>query len=180
MYEMGGHLLCLDCYERVQHLAFQELEQLAAAYNLAAADMEFISGVPMSIPRMRIPQRPVHYNPVNINIDRSVVGAVNTGQIHQLDVAVTHFAQSGNTELSKALQELTQAVVSDHEMEKAVRDQILEQLSFLVAQAGARPEQKIFSVAKVVIQSLSKIISTVPSLITLWEKLRLLLETAFS
>jgi hypothetical protein len=48
----------------------------------------------------------------NISVEGSVVGAINTEELHKLDLAMTDISASGNPMLAGHLQALTQAVVN--------------------------------------------------------------------
>jgi hypothetical protein len=171
MYQLSkGALICLECVDRFQ------LEQNAAMTNFLLGEMESITGIPLGSlePRMEIPKVVPHRQPMtftNIRIDRSVVGAINTGQAQAIDVALSYVKQNGDPGLSELLQEFTQAVLDNRELDQAMRKAIIEQLSFLISQTLAKPEQKRPSIVNAVLKSIKEGLSTVSGLIALWEKL---------
>jgi len=166
--------LCLNCYERHHAIVQQEIENNLAMANQAAAEMESLTGFP--VPRIAIPPRvqPMTFN--HIRIDRSNVGVVNTGHAHQIDAVVTTTEKAGDSQLSQALREFTQAVIDSNEIEKATRDAIIEHLSFLASQVAT--EEKQPSVARTVLSETGKIVGTISTLLTLWNQLEPLLKGA--
>lgn len=169
-----GLLLCLDCYERLQSIMNRQFEQNAAMLNFLFGEMEMMTGVPLG-PRIRIPQPVIQNAPMtfnNIQVDRSAIGAINTGHAQVIDVALSYIKQTGDPALSVALKEFTQAVLDNQEIEETSRTAILEQLRFLSEQAVASQERKQRSVARAVLEDLAKAVSSVSGLVSLWEKLK--------
>jgi hypothetical protein len=174
----NGVLICLECMDRFQ------LEQTAARIHFLLGKVESIAGVPyggigphVQIPR--VPDRqPITFN--NIRVDRSVVGAINTDQAQAIEAALSHAKQSGDPVFSELFQELAQAVLDNSELDQAKRKAIIEQLSFLISQLLAKPQQKRPAIVGAVLKSVTEALSAFSSLVTLWEKLQPLLRQALS
>jgi hypothetical protein len=90
---------------------------------------------------IEIPKLVPHRQPTTftIRVDRSVVGAINTGQAQAIDVALSYVKQNGDPGLSELLQEFTQAVLDNRKLDQAMRKAIIEELSFLISQTSAKP-----------------------------------------
>lgn len=72
--------LCVACYHQLEVAQTLALRAAAIGLNLAAAEMDYATGLPNLSPRMQlpeIPRGPVILN--NIRVDNSVVGSINTG-----------------------------------------------------------------------------------------------------
>lgn len=173
MFDFSGHLLCLDC--RNSYMASLQGNVAAdfAMMNHLTDQIEDIMGVPshMRGPRIQIPQPTVQYNPVtynNIQVDRSVVGAINTAQVARIDVAMENIKNSGNDEVNEALKALTEAVVSSTKVQDKTRTQLVEQLAFLAEQAALPPAQQQKSVIKMVLKAIPVTIAAAADLTALW------------
>jgi len=171
MYQLSnGALICLECVDRFQ------LEQNAAMINFLVGEMEFVTEIPLGSlkPRIKTPKLVPHRQPTtftNIRVDRSVVGVINTGQAQAIDVALSYVKQNGDPGLSKLLQEFTQVVLDNRELDQALRKAIIEQLSFLISQILAKPEQKRASIVNAVLKGIKETLSTFSGLRALWETL---------
>ena len=110
----------------------------------------------------------------------SVIGAINTGEVKRIDVTMDYIKTSGNNELAQALKEFTQAVIDEKEIEIKMKNEIIEQISFITSQAALPKEKQKTSVVKTVLLAIKDTISTISSLMLLWGKLQPLLERVFS
>ena len=79
--------------------------------NHAAADMDFATGFPNFTSWIQVPdlpKTPIHMR--NVRVDNGVVGAINTTEVHTIDVNIIYIKQGGNTQLGEVLRELTEAI----------------------------------------------------------------------
>ena len=118
---IGDNPLCLEHFSMMQSVLSRTDVRDIDHMNSLVDEIESIAGVPAgTLPRQRRPSpTPIHTGPMtlnNIKINGSVVGAVNTGVVRQLDVAMSNVRNSGNTEVFEALQKLTQAVMDSREI----------------------------------------------------------------
>jgi hypothetical protein len=164
MYQLThGALICLECIDRFQ------FEQNAAMINFLLGKLESSAGgSPLEIPKLVLHQL-VTFN--NIRVDHSVVGAINTGQAQAIDVGLSYLKQNGDPALSEMFQEFAQAVYDSRALDQATRKAIIEQLSFLISQLFAKPEQKRAAIVGAVFKSIKEALSAFSELVTLWEKL---------
>src|SRR5579872_5007109 len=61
----------------------------------------------------------------NINVQGSVVGAINTGQVQQIDVAIDHIKLGGDTDLAQSLAQFTEALLADTALKENDKKEIL-------------------------------------------------------
>jgi hypothetical protein len=100
--------LCFDCNLRHQNATAQQLQLLMQLQQSTRDDMDEMLGLTRRRPAPVVVQRgPMTYN--NINVNNSVVGAINTGNVQSIDVAIEKVKLQGSpraVELAKALKEL--------------------------------------------------------------------------
>lgn len=182
MYEIQGHLLCLEHYTMLSNnLRAQQIESMAMM-NYLSDSIDRVFGLPPSGPRIEIPHQAVLNSPMTFNhiqIDRSVVGAINTAQVARIDVAMQNIRNQGNEDVSKAIKSLTEAIINDKQANKTEKNQILEQLTFLAEQATLPKSQQQKSVIKMVIKAIPSTLNTISSFSNLWSKWGATIEEFF-
>lgn len=176
MYEVEGHLLCLQCAKVWQDMLRGQIEDQVRALNFLHEEMEMITGMPGVLPRYELPKPPTintrRITLNNIQVSDSVVGVINTGQIEKLDVAVDAVRDAGQEQLADALQKLSQAVVDAPDLLPQQKDEAVEHLAFLAEQASMPKERRQRSVAKTVIVGLEHVLNAAASVVTLWQAVR--------
>jgi len=116
-----------------------------------------------------------------ITISDSVVGSLNLGEIKKIDVSMAVFKKLDNEAIIKPLKELTEAIINEKELDRELKNEILEQLSFLSIQANLQKEQRVKrGIIKPIFDRIKTVISTIPALISLWDKLQPLFDKFFS
>jgi hypothetical protein len=184
MYQVQDHLLCLDCYdkllriaERQQHAHQARSAELASMMNYLTESMAWQAGLRSTPPRLQVPQ-PIHATvnkgPTlnNINIDRSVIGMLNAGQIQDvqnISINVSALVESGNSDVAQALKTLTESVAASEDISDEQRTELLEQLDELSSQAALPPEKRAKSgVIKAILASLGAGLSVAGNLAQIW------------
>jgi hypothetical protein len=135
-------------------------------------------------PRIQLPppspivatQGPMTFH--NINVQGSVVGAINTGEVQRIDVAIDHIRLGGDPALAQSLTQFTEALLADAELQEEAKKEILEQLSFLSTQTATPKEQRKPGMIRAVLEGIGKAAAVSTALITLWERLHPLLAKA--
>jgi hypothetical protein len=181
-YEMeNGLLLCIDCNLKVQDIADRVYARNAATLNQLAGQMEATTGVSGVIPRFEIPQPKIHTGLTvhNIKIDNSVVGAINTGQIKNLNVALDNVQNAGSPELANALQKLTEAVLASSELSPDKKTSAIEHLSHIATQAALPKDKRQKAISTTIIEGLERIISVSSGLLGIWQIVKPLVEQLF-
>ncbi len=177
MYNRGGHLLCLDCNWKVEQMWQSRDAALKQQMNFLLDQAEALTGMYGVMPRYKVAKPVIHQGPMNfhnINVDRSVVGAINTGNVKKMEVALNNIhAKNENAELEKALKEFTEAVLSEKSLPVEKKDDIVEQLSVLAAQAALQKESRVTIVMKALVTSIGASIPT--ALIEHWDKIKTML-----
>jgi hypothetical protein len=172
MYDVQGHLLCLEHYTMMSNnIRAQQMESIAMI-NYLSDSIDRTFGLPPRGPRITLPpQTVVNNSPVtnnNINVDRSVVGTINTAQVARIDIAMKNIQNNGSEEVTKAIKALSEAVINNKEVEAIQKNQLIEQLTFLAEQAALPKNQQQTSVIKMVLKAIPATLNTLTSLNTLW------------
>ncbi len=166
----GKLRLCLDCYLKLQQALSTQQAHLASMINYLTAEMEVMTGMPGLFPRMQLPHPVIHTGHTfhNINIDHSVIGAINTGVVENLDVAMTDIRTGGDEQLADALRRMTEAVIQSTDLATEQKNEALDYLAFIAQQAARPKEQRSVGALKTNIAAFERIIQTSAALLALW------------
>jgi hypothetical protein len=165
----------------MQQASYLQQSQLAAHLNYLEEEIAGGTGYILPPTRIEIPRPPFMGDMLtlnNINVSNSTVGAINTGTVQQLDASITLLQSKGEVEIASALKDLTQGIVDSNEIEASAKDEMAQQLAFLVGQLQAQRKQRSIGVAKSVLSGIGAMLGHAVTLTTLWEKLRPLIEKA--
>ena len=183
MYDINGHLLCLEHRTMLVQSAQQSQRDNMAMMNYLRDQINETFGLPPSQTRIQVPQDIINHAPVtynHINVSDSVVGSINTAQVGRIDVAMNRIANGGNEEVANAIKSLTEAVLSSKEVDSGIRDQLIEQLSFLAEQAVLPKAQQQKSVIGIVLETTATTIGAIASLSALWTQWGAVLASHFA
>jgi len=162
----GGHLLCLDCYYKMQSIEQQQLAFLIAQKNYYIDQIEATVGLPGTLPRHHIPQAAPVINK-NINISNSTVGAVNTGYIESLNVNLSFLAEHGHEELAKQVESFANSLMKEESVSDTIKSEVLEQIEFISRQLVAKEPPKK-GLIKSILSSIPVLIASSESLLNIW------------
>lgn len=181
--------LCADCYHKVAQANFMEQQTMHNRLSWLASNLNFTEqqlyvghGGLLPLTQMIIPQPPSagsSYTFSQIQVSDSNVGVINPGTLFALNTSIEVMQNRGDSELAKAVKELTQAVLDDKQITDDLKKEIAEQLEFLVAEAIADKEKRRVGVIKGVMAQISKAISTSAALLTIWDKVEPLFRASF-
>lgn len=176
----AGHGLCAEHHLKLQQANYLQVSMLAAQLNVIRGDLE--QGMGVELPRMHLPRPPFvgdTFTLNNINVSQSTIGAVNTGTIQNIDASITVMQSQGKDNLAAAVKELTEAVLKSSEVAQATKNDIAEQLAFLVAQATAQGQDRSLGLVRSVLGGLRSSISVAADLLTIWSRVEPLFQSAF-
>ena len=175
--------LCVDCYLKFQQAMQIQDTMYVKEMNYLTDMMEATVGLYGVLPKYKVRQPVVYQGPLtfhNIKVDQSVIGSINTGEVQRIDVAMSHIKTSGNEELVKALKEFTEAVIAETKLDAELKNQIIEQISFLTSQSALSKEKRKSGIIKAVLLAVKNMVSTMVALSPLWNNLQPLLEHIFT
>ena len=147
IYEMpienGKVLLCLDCYTKVHAIQQQQLASNINHMNYLTEMMEATVGIHGVLPRYHVPT-PIQVKQGNltfhnINVDNSTIGAINTGEVHNIDVAIDQIVDQ---DVKKQLSQFTESVLRSTELADGKQNAIIEQLSFLMSEMKKQKNER--------------------------------------
>lgn len=98
------------------------------------------------------------------------MGVINTGNIETVDVAVSALHNEGKKEFAEALNELITEVIKSRELQNDVKNQVIELLSLIAAEATAPKERQRKGAMQALISQLKDFLSIGTTLTQLWEK----------
>jgi len=178
MYNVDGHPICVGCNLKIQQ-AFQIRDNaLKQQMNFILDQADALTGLPGVTPRYKIQNPVIHQGPVNfhtINVDGSVVGAINTGNVRRMEVALNNIhASNKNSELELALKKFTEDVLREASLSVKAKDDIVEQLSVLAAQVAVRKESRVMVIVKALVTSIASNIAAT-GLVNHWTSIRQML-----
>ncbi len=148
---IANNPLCIDHYLKFQQANQIEDARYANHLNFLMGEMEATVGLGPTLQRYKVPQPIIHQGPMkfqNINIDKSNIGFLNTGEIEKLDMTMSVINTTGHRDLTEAFKEFTEAVIKMQELDDKIKKEIVEQITFLANQVVVQKEQKKPSVVK--------------------------------
>lgn len=172
--------LCVPCYYQFQVAQTLGFRIQAIGLNHAAASMDSMTGLGHITPRMQvpdIPQGPVILN--NIKVDNSVVGSINTGNVHSIDVSVTVLKEAGNQQVSEALKALAEIIANNQAVPTADKNQMLDQVAYLGEQAVAAAKDRRPGMIQAAFTSITKGAGAVEAVAIAWQAAAPLLKSYF-
>jgi len=184
----GTTPLCADYYHKVaqanfieQLTAHNKLSWLASSLNLI--EQELFVGLGGLLPLQQIvtpkPPSAPSYSFNQIKVSEGNVGVINTGTLFNLDTSIQVMQNRGDKEIANAVKELTQAVLDSNEINNKLKEEIVEQLEFLVTEALASKDKQRKGLIKTIINNISQSIATFGALLTIWNSLEPLLQAYF-
>ena len=170
----------MDCWHKFEVARTLAVRINAIGLNFAMDQMEDISGLPRTGPRMQVPDIPK--GPIilhNIKVDNSVVGAINTGNVQSIDVYLTHLQSSGNEKARNALKTLTEAILTDPSVSEEQKHELLDQVSFLSEQAVAAAKNRKPGLIKATLKSLTQAATAISAISGAWQAAEPILKSLF-
>ena len=181
----GEHPLCLNCLERFSAILQQQSDerhrqmmynmQLA---NMAEADMNAMFGVGPSRPTfdLSVFQPPRHVKVNNINVSNSVIGAVSTEEVGNIQVSLRNAVARGEGTIAGELLQFTREVLTSTEINDGTKNELLEQISLLAEQVAIPKESRKPGIIKAALSAISGTVGTVGAIAETWNAVKDLLS----
>ena len=174
-----GSIICMNCYSRYQSAQESNQRGLERMMNYLTDEIEAAVGIPLSSPRFPEPKPPVYMNnPTvnNMNIQNSIVGAVNQGSVENMNVSLRNVSQNNSIE-AQLIKTFTELFLQSEEIQKEQKEEILEQLSFLTTQLTKPEEKRPQPIIKTMIENISNILKGSKFLLEFWTVIQALFNT---
>ena len=180
--DLGGIPLCVEHHLMMEQAAYLGYSMLVSHGNDISADIEAATGVPQERTYLAPPPfigstGDTH----NIVVTDSNIGLINTGtlkHVRNIDASVTVTRAGGDEALAGAIQEFTQALVDETELDMELKQQIAESIEFLAGQSQAKPAQRSRALAKSILIGTRDLIVGSAALLRIWSTLEPLLAAA--
>jgi hypothetical protein len=177
--EYQTHPLCVEHYRMMMQISYFHQSWAAANLNAVRNDLNVTSI--LQYPPVQIPPNPfvggdILYN--NISVNQSTIGALNTGTISSIDVAIGLIRDKGENDLAIMVKKLTEEVIKNAELSNQVKNEINEQLEFLVAQALMETKHRRMGPIKSIFSGIRNYVAPIASLLAIWNNLEPLIKTA--
>ena len=166
---INGATLCVSCYYELEVARTLGFRLSAINMNLAAAEMDMVTGLRNFTPKIQVPdlpRGPLHLH--NIRIDNSVIGVVNTGEVQTIDVHITHLKQGGQVEIGDVLKRVTEAIANSQDLSSSQKAEMLESLGYLSEQAAGAAKDRRPSIIKATLGALTQGAAAVATLSEAW------------
>jgi len=186
--EYNGNPLCVDCltklanvFQKQEELRQREIVILMQQQQAAESDICEAMGFPPPPPKYDFThlQPPGNYTLHNIKVSDSVIGSVNSGDVERIDVAMTNIQNSGKNEIADALKSFTEAVLENAEITSELKNELIQNLSFISQQVSIPEGARNQSVIKSVLSGIKEGVSVTTSLVTLWTKVEPIFKGIF-
>jgi len=115
----------------------------------------------------------------NIKLNNSVVGAINTGNVRDIDVNLSQLHEAGLDKVSNAISALTEAVIADQKASVDEKNALLEQIAFLSSQATVGAQHRKPGMIKAAMGAIATTATTIASIAGAWQSCEPLLKKIF-
>ena len=142
---LGGYPACIDCRYKHDISQWMTFAQSATMANLAAQEMDVVVGFGPPSPQIVIPRPPVlpnNYNNQTVTVTGGQVGAINFGNVDEIQVHLQTMTRNGEPGLADAMAALTNSVLNADEVDEKSKNELLEQLAFVTQQANVKAEER--------------------------------------
>ena len=168
----GGHPLCVEHLTMMQNSFDKQNEAYERTINMLEGQIWDTVGLARPTPPFPERKPPIYVQDKRtqntIHIDRSVVGAVNTGTIENLEVSMTHINNS-NAELAQAIKNFTESIGREPGLNNEQKQEISDQLAVLVREIGLPKEKRRPGVIKALAGAIKSAVDTYGALHGLWQ-----------
>lgn len=142
---LGSYPACIDCKYKHDMGQWMQFTQNAAMFNLAAQEIDAAIGIGPRSPTIQIPRAPVppiSYNNQTVSVSGGNVGAINFGNVREIQVNLRSLVETGAPDIVEPLTKLTDAVLNAQDADEPTKNELLEQIATLTALANAKPEER--------------------------------------
>jgi hypothetical protein len=179
---LGNYPACIDCKYKHDMGQWMQFAQHASMVNFAAAEMDAVVGIGPPTPTIQIPRPPVppiNYNNQTVSISGGSVGAINFGNVRDIQVNLQSLVESGSPDIVEPLTKLTDAILNAQDAEDAAKNELLDQIATLMALANSKPEERKPGVVKALFSGIKQGAGAISSAVGAWEAVEPLLKGHF-
>lgn len=178
---LGSYPACIDCKYKHDISQWMQFAQNAAMLNYAAQEMDAVVGFgttpTIQIPRPPVP--PINYNNQTVSVTGGNVGAINFGNVHDIQVNLQSLTETGSQDIVEPLAKLTDAILNAQDADEPTKNELLEQIASLTTLATAKPEERKPGVIKALFSAIKTGAETISSVTGAWTAVAPLLHGHF-
>jgi len=184
MFEFGPQKipLCLQCNALMQQTIERNVQMLREEQNHLMDSISSSFGVNVGA---RYPtKRPVFVSGGTVNnnhiaISNSQIGALNTGNINNLNQTIDSLYSASQVELAENIKKFSEAILKEQKLTKEQQSEIFESLDVITKELFEKPENRKKVVVKTLMSGISGIVGLTADAITIWQALSILLQKSF-
>ena len=182
VFILGDHPICIDCNYKLKQSQWMVFAQAATMMNIADNDLSAMFGsmhMPNQVKIPPAPIPPIHYNNQTVNVTGGTVGAINFGNVNEIQVSLQALTQNGETGVADAMASLTNAILQSDEIAEDQKNELLEKVAFLSSQATATPAERKPGMIKSMVSAVKEGAGAVASVAGAWAAVEPLLAGHF-
>lgn len=179
---LGSYPACIDCKYKHDISQWMQFAQNAAMLNYAAQEMDAIVGFGPLSPTIQIPRPPVppiNYNNQTVSVSGGNVGAINFGNVHEIQVNLQSLTETESIDLVEPLAKLTDSILNARDADEQTKNDLLEQIATLTTLANSKPEGRKPGVIKALLSAIKDGAGAISSVAGAWTTVEPLLEGHF-
>lgn len=169
--EVSGTYLCVRCEYEFQMSRYMVFAQAVTMMNAAQDDIEAIVGFGDRQRRIPIPNPPIppiNYNNQNVTVTGGTVGAINFGTVNDIQVNIQTMTKNGDVEIADKLLDLTNAILNAKDATQEAKNELLDQVAFLTAQANTPPAERKLGLIKAAVAGVKEGAAVIASAAGAW------------
>lgn len=179
---LGSYPACIDCKYKHDMSQWMQFAQNASMLNFAAQEMDAVVGIGFTTPTIQIPRPPVppiSYNHQTVSVSGGSIGAINFGNVHDIQVNLQSLAETGSPNIVKPLTDLTDAILNAQDADEPTKNELLDQIATLTALANGKPEERKLGVVKALFSGIKEGSGAISSVAGAWAVVEPLLKGHF-
>lgn len=179
---LGSYPACIDCKYKHDMSQWMQFAQNASMLNFAAQEMDAVVGIGPPTPTIQIPRPPVppiSYNNQTVSVSGGSVGAINFGNVRDIQVNLQSLVETGSPDIVEPLTKLTDAVLNAQDADEPTKNELLEQIATLTALANSKPEERKPGVVKALFSGITQGAGAISSVAGAWTAVEPLLKGHF-
>ena len=168
---LGGYPACIDCKYKHDISQWMQFAQHASMLNFAAQEMDAVVGIGPATPTIQIPRPPVppiSYNHQTVSVSGGSVGAINFGNLHDIQVNLQSLVELGSPDIVEPLTKLTDAILNAQDADELTKNELLDQIAALTALANSKPEERKPGVVKALFSGINQGAGAISSVAGAW------------
>lgn len=158
-----------------------QFTQHAAMINYFSREADALVGLGI-FPTIEIPSppmAPINYSNQTVTISGGTVGALNFGNVHDIQVNLQTLTQNGSPGIAELLAKLTDVILNAQDANEATKNELLEQIASLTSLANSPQDQRKAGIVKAIFSAVKEGASAIGSVGGAWQAVEPILQQHF-